>query len=831
MRTLILFFFFLIVSPAFSQIFSGRIVDKEGLPVPDATIYIYELKSGISADNNGEFLTHLSPGRYNCEASSLGYKRERFSILIEGKDLNKVIQLQEIAYELKEVRLSARGDDRGNAIMRKAVAKAPYYRYQLKEYEAEAYIKGTIKVTRLPKIVAIQAKKKKVNLVLNKLFLIESQSEISYKAPDLYEQRIKAFSSTLPAEIDPGDYSILLKSSIYQPEILGMVSPLSPQALTYYKFVYQGIIDESGKVINKILIVPKKGDAKLLSGHLYIVDDTWNVCYAELVLSQSGIRSDIKVNYNEVKEGIFLPTGYTIDCKVDIFGAEGVGRYYSSITYKNFEENISQQFQKDGKIAKETQKIKIPGSTKSLEIKNSPSTTKVIVDSTAKERDSTYWLTVRKLPLREDEIKSYKSADSLKLEYKQIQREDSIKNQNRGKGGEKPVEQIFYGHKYKIGKKWYFSFGGLSKLVGDFNFVDGYQIGQIITFEYRADKEHSLTITPSAYYSTERERLLWQTDITGSYLPMRGGKFKFSAGSTSADISSDPGTNRFVNSLSSFLYGYSPVKLLSKEYLELSNSIEIANGLRGDFLISFQKRKYLNNGSVKSIFGKVPDPNFPQNTYLPPLTNHSALLFSAGVTYTPKYFYRVSKGRKKYVHSAYPTFMLKLTVAPGEEKQTSSRFASLELGANQSIKLNIYSKIKYSLSAGTFINKERLFLPDFKHFRANDIMLSEDDFDKNFLLLDNYTLSTPEGWVQGLINYNSEYILFKYLPFINTPLVNESLHLHTLWLTELGYHHTELGYSIGINDVARIGVFAGFRDFRYKSAGFRIAIPLLKSIR
>ena len=105
-------------------------------------------------------------------------------------------------------------------------------------------------------------------------------------------------------------------------------------------------------------------------------------------------------------------------------------------------------------------------------------------------------------------------------------------------------------------------------------------------------------------------------------------------------------------------------------------------------------------------------------------------------------------------------------------------------------------------------------------------MVSEVDFDNGFLLLDNYLLSTPNSWVQGSVNYSSEYILLKYLPFFNTPLVTEALHFRTLWLTNLGYHHTEIGYSIGMPGMARIGVFAGLKGFKYQSVGFRLSIPV-----
>ncbi len=841
MRAVSFFLFLLIFQPSSAQFFRGRVIDKAGLPIPDATIYINELKLGITADNQGEFQTQLTSGTYNCEISSLGYKREKLSFEIKREDVRKVIILQEVVYELSEVHFSGRGEDRGNAIMRKAISRAPFFRYQAKEYEAESYLKGTMKITKIPAVAKLRFKKKEINMILNKLFLVESISTIAFKSPNNYVQTIKAFSSTIPDEINPGDYSLLMKSSIYQPEFFGMVSPLSPDALIYYKFVYQGITNESGKVVNKILVVPQKGNSKLMAGHIYIVDETWNVSYVEMVSSRSGIKANIKINYNEVKENVFLPTGYNIGVNMDMFGVNGEGRYYSSIKYNKIIENSSVQAKileskplkekitnrEASKIAKANQKIVDPPKEEkqSLEIKKIPSATKVIVDSSAKRMDSTYWLSVRKLPLRADEVKAYKSVDSLKIEYKQIKIEDSIKNQNGGKGA-KPIEQILFGHKYNIGKKWRFSFGGLTKVVGDFNFVDGYQFGQNFTLEYFTNKGRNLKISPSAYYSTERKALLWKTDIDYKYAPLKDGKLNLSLGNVTSDISSNPGTSRFINSYASFLFGSNPVKFMSEKYIEISNGIDISNGFRGDFAISYRDRGVLNNSNIKSLFGKTPDSNLPINIYSPVQTNSTALVFSADLTYTPKYFYKINNGKKEYIRSSYPTFSAKLRIAPGGNDISSSRFSSVEMGVKQNVNLNIYSKINYNLSAGTFISKKRLFFPDFKHFRANDIMISEEDFDNGFLLLDNYRLSTPNGWVQGAVNYSSEYILLKYLPFFNTPAITESLHFRTLWLTDLGYHHTEIGYSIGLPGMARVGIFTGFRGFKYQSVGFRLSIPI-----
>ena len=56
-----------------AQTFKGRVVDFAGNPIPYAALYLKELKTGFTTDDNGCFQTSLQPGQYTCEVSSLGF--------------------------------------------------------------------------------------------------------------------------------------------------------------------------------------------------------------------------------------------------------------------------------------------------------------------------------------------------------------------------------------------------------------------------------------------------------------------------------------------------------------------------------------------------------------------------------------------------------------------------------------------------------------------------------------------------------------------------------------------------------------------------------------
>jgi len=60
-KILSLLIFVLVASTLKSQIFSGRVTDKEGRAVPHASLFISEIKSGISADASGEFSLKILP--------------------------------------------------------------------------------------------------------------------------------------------------------------------------------------------------------------------------------------------------------------------------------------------------------------------------------------------------------------------------------------------------------------------------------------------------------------------------------------------------------------------------------------------------------------------------------------------------------------------------------------------------------------------------------------------------------------------------------------------------------------------------------------------------
>lgn len=847
-----------------AQLLKGKITDRTGKPVSDATIYIRETAQGIIADYKGEFQTSLKNGEYTCDFSSLGYERKTLPITISQPQTTVTVELDEKAYALKEVRVSAKGEDPAYAIMRKAIAMAPFYLHQVKKYEAEVYMKGTIKVDKMPRYVKMVANDKELKNISKKLFLTESQSEVVFTAPNKYDQKVIAFSSTLPVELDAGDAAEVMTANIYDPNAFGRISPLSTGAFSYYKFTFEGITSEGDCLVSKIRVQPKKKNPKLVTGYLYIIENSWNIQGAELSATEFGVTVHFTAAFNEVKPLVFLPTAYDIDINVDILGFKAAGKYYSSVQYKDVEVNEAQgvlkrkeatpaaapvekpktkkqqkaQQQLETLSAKEElttreaykmaqlmQEAVEPAekkeAQKSLELKPFDSNVKLTVDSLANQRDSMYWIGVRDLPLQPDEVISYQKKDSIRQVSDSLQRKDSLHNRSFATW----TAKLLLGETIHFKKNYRFGYSGLLKSVPEYNFADGFWIGQRLSFGVDFSKRKLLTISPAIYYTTARKTLNWYIDGEFKYAPVRGGLLSVSGGSTTSDFAGNDGSLRIINSISSLFFAENPVKFYEKKFVEVKHQIDIINGFNLTTGFVYEKRRALENNISYSFFGGRPSVNLP-GTQLLPMPANTAIKASVQLEYTHKYYYWLHNERKMYSRSGYPTLMLRYEAGIPSGHTASASFNRLELGIRQQIELGMFNNISYSVNAGKFLSSKEIYFPDFKHFNTNQLFITGSRLENSFSLIDNYAYSTNKQWLQAHLNYTSGYLLIKHLPFLQSSPFNEAVHLRTLWLP--GKVYSEAGYSIGFSEVGRIGIFAGFDKTKYNAVGFTISIPMLR---
>ena len=816
-RAIWLFSLILITILSFAQTFRGSVTDDKGNPVPYAALYLREARSGFTTDEHGQFQTKLAQGRYTCEVSSLGFTSQAFSFDMPGHDYEKNFTLAERIYSLPEVNVVKGGEDPAYAVMRKAIARTSYYRTQVKGFTAGTYLKGTGKGTSIPALLKVSKSVRKASKeFLGKLFVLEQQQQITFTAPDTWSNRVIAYRNSFPDElqIDMGMTTV----NLYAPEIFDKVSPLNKGAFSYYRFRLDGYFEENGRMVNKIRVIPKREDSRLLEGNLFIVEDLWCISAFDFNIQESGLKGHVRTTCKEVQPAVFLPVSTTMSASIDMMGFKAEASYLAAIHYKEVKTDIKPV------AGTNAAKATAPSPKKhkyerSLHIAHREAQT----DSLAGKRDSLYWASVRSVPLRLEETQSYQSKEEKILRRDTLPADKKRKQSVAGRA----LTAFLWGKTFRASnKKAWLTLPGLSGYIPEYNFVDGFWLGAKLKMGMKLSSSSTLRFTPSFYYTTARNNWIGKGELAFDYAPRSRGSLSLSGGVTSADYNGESGESRFIHSLSSSLFGHNHIKFYESTYFTVDHAIEPFNGMLLTTSLSWQRRKMLDNHIRKSWFKRAAEPNIPENDAFRPMPDNDILKASFGLEYTPAHYYHISKGKKVYEASRYPTFALKYDRAfPMKGRDYLTSYHLMQFSVRQEVEFGMFNRLHWSANAGTFWNNKDIQFPDFKHFASTRILVTERPFDTGFSLSDNYVLSTDSRWAQANVSWYTPYLLLKQLPFLSKKSFDEALHLRSIAIYGR-QPYMELGYSVGFSKVARIGVFVGFNSLKFHSAGVSVSLPL-----
>ena len=312
--TLLLILFYGVCLSAFAQqvSLSGKVVDAGGKPVPFASVHIKNTSNGASANIEGDYSIKLQPGQYEVQYKAVGFKQESRSIdLKENTTLN--ITLTAEVYELKAVTINAKGEDPAYAIIRKAIKKRKTHLSEVKAYTCEVYIKGLQKLLAAPKKFMgadMNQIGREMGLDSNRrgiIYLSESESKLSYQYPNqLHEEmitskfsgsnRMFSFNRATDAQVNFYENYQSWQGLSNRP----LMSPVSDNALFYYRYKLMGTSTENGVVINKIKVTPRRDHDPCFDGYIYIVDDSWRIYALDLyITSRANINFVDTVRINQ----------------------------------------------------------------------------------------------------------------------------------------------------------------------------------------------------------------------------------------------------------------------------------------------------------------------------------------------------------------------------------------------------------------------------------------------------------------------------------------------------------------------------------------------------
>lgn len=864
----------LFANTGYAQSVKGRIVDESGKPVPYSTVYVKEVSLGAAANEEGLFELPLGEGNYTCVFQCMGYQTLTKTLKSTSGDQVTEIVLPQKIYTLNEVVVGG-GEDPAYRIMRKVIRNAPLYAAMVKSYKAEVYIRGSLNIRKISAMVKWMARDdlKESNIREGDTYLEESVNEIDFTAPNLTRQKVKSIRSTFPGGNENQSAGAIgfISGNIYQPGAFGSArSPILSGAFNYYKYRYEGVNTYDDVIVYKIKVIPRGEGPQYVKGTLYIIEGLWCLYSINISISQQlGFDMQLNQTYSEVRDGAWLPVNNRYKLEMDLMGNEGSFAYNTSIRYNELQVNPPGQALRKSASANaakpqaqqntsEKKKAKIDRRTAELSQIENPTnrqankiselhrkknevilkdslrndhtfveTYKTVFDSNARKSDSAFWNKVRPIPLSNNEVISVRGFDSIQQHKPQKSTDSTGKKVPRNK---KFLPNFVFGGNYQPDTLNSFNFAGLLYPWGlGFNTADGLTYRTSFGYRrgnaHRGQNEFSAEFNPA--YAFSRETFMWDFKMGFKEKGRYRNDLFISFGSGNSDYNSGGGASQLENSISTLFFRQNLKKYYNKDYFELSHSISFQPYVKLSSSLLLTEIKSLENTSDYSFFyrderefsSSVPE----SDNYR--MTTHRDFVLNLNFSWKAMPFYVIKNGRKvpRPGLNNGPEFRINFKKAlPIDPYYSDYDFVSA--GISQRLRAGQNASIHYDFETGGFITKQQLFFDDYRHFNVQPLVVGLKSPEMVFNLNSYYRNSTDGYFAEAHLIYSSSLLLLKRLPLIRNRLWTESISLNYLYTTG-AQHYPEVGYSIG-NYFYTVGVFAGFQDMKFHSAGFRISIPL-----
>jgi hypothetical protein len=458
--------------------------------------------------------------------------------------------------------------------------------------------------------------------------------------------------------------------------------------------------------INKIKVTPRSKGDNVFDGVIYIVEDFWSIHSVDLNSTKMGIRFHISQIYNPIEDSkklgrAWMPITQNFKVGGSVFGFEFEGQYLATVkdyklflnpalkheitvvdekkvppvvvaksTTKTQKTQVIKQKLSDGKEVTNKELNQLIKQIEKEEQKKLPepevlSDRSFKVDSTARKKDSVFWVEMRPAPLEKEEVRGYHKADSLAVVEKKKEDGDSLKG-SKSKGFQ-PWD-LLLGDRYKLGKTTDFE---IRTPYGGFNTVEGFNLIYRVSLYKRWVKRDSLKpdarpkvtrleITPVVRYSFEREKFMGflRTDWRNAK-----SRITLEAGRYVTQFNSANPIQHFQNTATSLLAGYNFMKIYERDFTDLTIRHRFNDQFTFFSTWTYSQRRELLNNTAYTFFKDNKDhytPNSPVNNELTSTSfaTHQAFTGMARLEMRPWVKYRIRNGSKHRVDGSSPLFSM-----------------------------------------------------------------------------------------------------------------------------------------------------------------------------
>ncbi|WP_374957234.1 DUF5686 and carboxypeptidase regulatory-like domain-containing protein [Gilvibacter sp.] len=780
---------FLFLSASLQAQIKGRVTDSKGEPLPFVNIFVQDSYLGTTSNELGDYVLELpEAGTYTLVFQYLGFEVKTQQLEYKGKLQELNMSLQATSLSLDEVVIDA-SEDPAYRIIRQAIANRKKNSQRIAAFTADFYSKGLWKVTEAPERImgedigdfggALDSTRTGI------IYLSETISEIAYQQPDDFKERIIA------SKVSGNDNGFSFNSagdanfSFYNNTIdinAQLVSPIANNALEYYRYKLEGVFYENDKLINKILVTPKRSQDRIWEGYVYIVEDDWE--FYGIDLSTSGTSLQIpfvkelvfKQNFTFDKENRFwVKISQTIDFSFGLFGLNGDGRF--TAVYSDYDFS--------------------PGFTK----QSFTNEVLTFVDN-ANEKDSLYWNQVRPVPLTPEEISDYIRKDSIQTLRKSKTYLDSIDAGNNRPSLLAPLTGYTYRNSYE---RWNISYDGPSV---QFNTIQGYVPEVGLRFFKGFDENYTkwLSFNSRFNYGIDEDRFRFDAGLTYRFNAKNRARLSVNGGVTVAQFNRREPISPFVNTISSLAFERNYLKAYELRSGAINYGQEVVNGLFLTSRLAYEERVPLFNTSDQVWF-RNSGVSYTSNNPLDPTDFENAAINKHNIVKAGLSAF-ITIGQK---YMSYPDFKfnvggdnrfprIQLNYEGGFAASNDNyNFHQFSAGLYQSFKIGNKGRFRYNLKGGTFVNGEGISFVDFQHFNGNQTRVNDGGVYTNvFNNLPYYALSTNDSYMEFHAEHHFNGWLLGKIPGLNQLNFNLVLGGHVL--STVG-NKPYYEYSVGLDNI------------------------------
>lgn len=687
---------------------------------------------------------------------------------------------------------------------------SPFYSKIVDEYKADLYLKGRVQVHKSNKLVRYIPSMFRLEKGVND-YIIESLSEMHYTAPDIYNRKVKAMSSTFPRNKgELTDLTDFLNMNIYSSSIMTdkLLSPLDKESAKYYTYILDSIVGNPDNQTFKIRVIPKFKGTQLVNGYIWVSDEIWTIREVYFEGKFDMIEFKLRNIMGEEGDEEFLPVKLNLDINFKFMGNHLEMNADAWVKYNMV------QFYKGGKRRK-SQKKHSHDLTEFYQLTS---------DSTQMTTDKEMFNTLRPIPLLPEE-------DSLYHQYQL--RQDTIKLVQPIEDKEKKSAEFWGQLGDVLISSYNVNLAGLgsvkcSPLINpvmlDYSHSRGISYRQRFKFNKLFPDDKLLRIVPQVGYNFTKKELYVKGDLEFQYLPEKLGGIEISAGNGNRIYSSVVLDKLKALPDSSFNFNEMELDYFKDVYLNVFHNIEPVNGLFIKAGVSVhwrhlmdKTRLQLKDFMTQAGGGMLQDLDIRSeyNSFAPRIR----------IEWTPSLYYYMNGRRKMNVGSSMPTFILDYERGFKGVFNSNDEHERVEFDVQQKIKLNQIRTISYRAGFGLFTKKDNIYFVDFVNFSRSNLPEGwNDEIGGTFQLLDRRWFNSSRQYWRGHVAYESPFILLRPFNRWLGMIQQERLYGGLLFMPHLN-PYVELGYGIGTH-IFDAGVFVSSINGKFDTVGFKFTFEL-----